>query len=69
MGIPFNAIENDSFKKFVEAVGQFGFGFKPLSQYKLRKPILKEEFDRTKGLLKQHEKQWERNGCSIMIYA
>ncbi|KAI8559243.1 hypothetical protein RHMOL_Rhmol04G0157300 [Rhododendron molle] len=30
-GIPFHAIDNDSFKRFVEAVGQFGPGYEPPS--------------------------------------
>ena len=28
-GILFNAVDNDSFKRFVEAVGQFGPGYQP----------------------------------------
>ena len=32
-GIPFNAIDHDSFKLFIEAVGQFGPRFKLPSQY------------------------------------
>ncbi|XP_052203671.1 uncharacterized protein LOC127808959 [Diospyros lotus] len=68
-GIPFNAIDNDSFKLFVEAVGQFGPGFNPPSQYQLRETLLKGEVDRMKGLLKKHEEEWARNGCSIMTDA
>ncbi|KAL5742199.1 hypothetical protein ACOSP7_028931 [Xanthoceras sorbifolium] len=52
VGIPFNTIDNESFKLFVEAVGQFELGYKPPSQYELREPLLKEE--------------WTLNGCSIM---
>ncbi|KAB2625466.1 hypothetical protein D8674_017126 [Pyrus ussuriensis x Pyrus communis] len=42
-GIPFHAIDNDNFKRFVEVVGQFGTGYQPSSQYDLREPLLKEE--------------------------
>lgn len=56
-GIPFNAIDHDSFKLFVETVGQFGPNFKPLSQYQLREPLLKEKVDRIKKLLKKHEEE------------
>ncbi|KAL5757895.1 hypothetical protein ACOSP7_020506 [Xanthoceras sorbifolium] len=66
-GIPFNAIDNDSFKVVVEAVGQFGPGYKPPSQYQLREPLLKEEVERTKDLLKKQEEEWALNGCSIMM--
>ncbi|KAL5732318.1 hypothetical protein ACOSQ2_032010 [Xanthoceras sorbifolium] len=54
-GVPFNAIANDSFKQVVEAIGQFGPGYKPPSQYQLREPLLREE--------------WALNGCSIMTDA
>ncbi|XP_052171638.1 uncharacterized protein LOC127787616 [Diospyros lotus] len=47
-GISFNAIDNDSFKLFVEAVGQFGPGFNPPSQYQLRETLLKGKVDRMK---------------------
>jgi hypothetical protein len=68
-GIPFHAIDNDSFKRFVEAVGQFGPGYRPPSQYLLREPLLKEEVERTKKSLKKQEEEWSVNGCSIMTDA
>ena len=68
-GIPFNAIDNDSFKRFCEAVGQFGPGYQPPSQYLLREPLLKEEVERTKLSLKKQEEEWKVNGCSIMTDA
>ncbi|XP_024200409.1 uncharacterized protein LOC112203718 [Rosa chinensis] len=68
-GIPFHAIDNDSFKRFVEAVGQFGPGYRPPTQYQLREPLLKEEVERTKNSLKKHEEEWAKNGCSIMTDA
>jgi hypothetical protein len=63
--IPFNAIDNDSFKWFVEAVGQFGPGYQPPTQYQLREPLLKEEVERTKTLLKKQEEEWVEMGCSM----
>ncbi|XP_065869521.1 uncharacterized protein [Euphorbia lathyris] len=68
-GVAFNAVDNDSFKRFVEAVGQFGPGFKPASQYLLGGPLLKDEVERTKGLLSKQEEEWKKNGCSIMTDA
>ncbi|KAB2606075.1 hypothetical protein D8674_005792 [Pyrus ussuriensis x Pyrus communis] len=41
--IPFHAIDNDNFKTFVEAVGQFSPIYQRPSQYDLREPLLKEE--------------------------
>ena len=68
-GIPFYAIDNDSFQRFVEAVGQFGPGYQPPSQYELREPLLKKEVERTKNSLKKQEEEWAVNGCSIMTDA
>ncbi|KAL6493760.1 hypothetical protein OROGR_032095 [Orobanche gracilis] len=68
-GIPFNAINNDRFHKFCEAVGQFGPGYIPPSQYQLREPLLKQEVERTKNSLKEQEEEWKANGCSVMTDA
>ncbi|GFS33428.1 HAT transposon superfamily protein [Actinidia rufa] len=68
-GIPFKAIDSDSFKRFVEAVGQFGSGYQPPRQYLLREPLLKEEVERTKKSLRKQEEEWALNGCSIMTDA
>ncbi|KAF7144039.1 hypothetical protein RHSIM_Rhsim05G0090900 [Rhododendron simsii] len=68
-GVPFHAVDNDSFKRFVEAVGQFGPGYRPPSQYQIREPLLKEEVERTKTLLKKQEAEWASTGCSIMTDA
>lgn len=68
-GIPFNAIDNDGFRRLCEAIGQFGPGYQPPSQYMLREPLLKEEVERTKLSLKKHEEEWKINGCSIMTDA
>ncbi|TXG66725.1 hypothetical protein EZV62_008000 [Acer yangbiense] len=68
-GIPFNAIDNDSFKSLVKAVGQFGPGFRPPSEYELRETLLNEEVEKTKEALKKHEEEWKLNGCSIITDA
>ncbi|KAG5557064.1 hypothetical protein RHGRI_007351 [Rhododendron griersonianum] len=68
-GIPFHAIDNNSFAQFCEAVGQFGVGYQPPSQYKLREPLLKAEVERTKKCLKKQEQEWASTGCSIMTDA
>ncbi|CAH1421371.1 unnamed protein product [Lactuca virosa] len=63
---PFHSIDNDGFKQFVEAVGKYGPGYRPPSQYQLREPLLKEQVERTKGLLKKQEEDWAQNGCSVI---
>lgn len=64
--VPFHAIDNDSFEKFVEAVGQFGPDYRPPNQYQLREPLLKEEVEKTQKSLKKQEEEWSVNGCSIL---
>ncbi|XP_050379890.1 uncharacterized protein LOC126797280 [Argentina anserina] len=68
-GIPFHALDNDSFRRFCEAVGQYGPGYKPPSQYELREPLLNKEVERTKKVLKNQEYEWAKTGCSIMTDA
>ncbi|XP_047335715.1 uncharacterized protein LOC124939272 [Impatiens glandulifera] len=65
-GISFNAIDLNSFKLFVKALGQFGRMFKPPSKYEFREPLLKKAVDRTKTKLKINEDEWKNSGCSIM---
>ncbi|CAN6678154.1 unnamed protein product [Malus baccata var. baccata] len=52
----------------MEAVGQFGPGYLPLSQYELREPLLKEEIERVKKSLKKHEKYEAHTGKYIFEY-
>ena len=64
--IPFNACDNDGFKQMVEAIGQFGAGLEPPTQYDLRERLLEEEYTRTKSLLQEREAEKLKNRCSIM---
>ncbi|GJU68505.1 putative transcription factor/ chromatin remodeling BED-type(Zn) family protein [Tanacetum coccineum] len=67
--IPFHAFEKDSFKMLLEVVGQFGPGLPPPTRYELSTPLLKEEVERTKNLVKRNKKEWKDEGCSIMTDA
>jgi hypothetical protein len=67
--IPFHACDNDEFKQMCEAIGQFGSGFEPPSQYELRETLLEEEFARTKSLLDERDAEKMKSGCSIMTDA
>ncbi|KAL0742659.1 hypothetical protein Bca4012_084172 [Brassica carinata] len=67
--IPFNAIDNEAFRQFCEALGQFGPGWVPPTQYQLREPLLNEEKQSTKEKLKALEEEWDREGCSVMTDA
>nr|DAD30037.1 TPA_asm: hypothetical protein HUJ06_031505 [Nelumbo nucifera] len=65
--IPFNTVKLKSFKVMVEAIEQFGFGYKPPSYHELRKPLLKEEVEKTKQMHKEYEASWKTYGCTIMF--
>ena len=53
----------------IEATGRFGPGAKKPYQHELREKLLQEEVQDTKEMLKAHEKEWHKNGCSIMTDA
>ncbi|XP_042521154.1 uncharacterized protein LOC122094419 [Macadamia integrifolia] len=42
-GIPFNTVKLRSFEEMVEAIAQFGSGYKPPSYHELRVPLLQDE--------------------------
>ena len=65
-GIPFNAVNYDSFAAFVEGVGQYGPGMKPPSYHEVRVPLLKKELEHTNSLMKDYREEWAKKGCSIM---
>ncbi|CAN1852009.1 hypothetical protein LINPERHAP1_LOCUS40450 [Linum perenne] len=67
--VSFNSIDNDEFKKMCEAIGRFGPGLKPPTQYDLRETLLKAEYARTKSMLKDRDKEKMKNGCSLMTDA
>ncbi|XP_042451216.1 uncharacterized protein LOC122036087 [Zingiber officinale] len=65
-GIPFNAVKYDSFEPCIEAIGQFGSGMKPPSYHEVRVKYLKKELANTNSLLKSHEEDHAKFGCTIM---
>ncbi|RWR90850.1 hypothetical protein CKAN_01997200 [Cinnamomum micranthum f. kanehirae] len=67
VGIPFNAVNYDSFGPMIEAIGQYGPGMKPPSYHEVRVPLLKKEIEHTNNLMKSHRKDWVNYGCSIMM--
>ncbi|CAN1239863.1 hypothetical protein LINGRAPRIM_LOCUS2509 [Linum grandiflorum] len=52
-----------------EAIGQYGPGLTPSSQYELREPLLKSEYAKTQSLLSNREEEKVKHGCSIMTDA
>ncbi|KAG5082577.1 hypothetical protein JHK84_052615 [Glycine max] len=65
-GIAFNVAKSKSFKLMIEAIGSYGPHLKPPSYHELRVPLLKKELEYTKGLLRGHEEERIKYGCSIM---
>ncbi|XP_059667593.1 uncharacterized protein LOC132313007 isoform X2 [Cornus florida] len=66
-GISFDAVNYDSFPIMIEAIGQYGPGMKPPTYHEVRDSLLKKELEHTQNLMKVHEEDWVRNGCSIMV--
>lgn len=65
-GIPFNVVNYESFAAMFEAIGQYGPGLKPPSYHEVRVPLLNKEVGRIKSLMKDHQEDWAKYGCSIM---
>ncbi|XP_020690427.1 probable glutamyl endopeptidase, chloroplastic [Dendrobium catenatum] len=65
-GIPFNAVNYDSFPIMVEALGQFGHGMKPPSYHEARVTYLRKEVGHTHELLRRHQEDCVRYNCSLM---
>ncbi|GJT27143.1 3-hydroxyisobutyryl-CoA hydrolase 1-like protein [Tanacetum coccineum] len=66
-GLPFNAVNHDSFRIAMEAVAQHGTGFKPPSYHEVRVPYLAKAVKSTDEMVKQvHHEQWAKYGCSLM---
>jgi hypothetical protein len=53
----------------LEAAGRYGPGAKKPYQHELREKLLYEEVSDTKEMLKVQEREWAKNGCSIMTDA
>lgn len=65
-GIPFNAAHSLSYEIMIESVGQYGPGLIPPSYHELRVPLLEKAKQNTEKLRENHEKAWEKFGCTIM---
>ncbi|XP_073137903.1 uncharacterized protein [Henckelia pumila] len=65
-GIPFNVVNYDSFKPFIEVVGQFGTGMKPPTYHEVRVTCLKKELHHTKLILKDYMDDHVKYDCTLM---
>jgi hypothetical protein len=67
--VPFNAINDDDFKQFCEALGRYGPDWRQPSQYLIREKMLLQEVEKTRESLKPHDIERANTGCSIMTDA
>ncbi|RVW76443.1 hypothetical protein CK203_056860 [Vitis vinifera] len=65
-GPPFNTVNDPYWFPMIDAVANFGPGFKPPSMHELRTWILKEEVNDLSIIMEDHKKAWKQYGCSIM---
>ncbi|XP_042488693.1 uncharacterized protein LOC122068842 [Macadamia integrifolia] len=65
-GIPFNTVKLRSFEEMVEAIAQFGSGYKHPSYHELRVPLLQDEKAQIDCIKKKYEDYWKRYGCTLM---
>ena len=65
-GLPFNTMNDPYWIPMMDAVANFGPGFKPPSMHELRTWILKEEVNDLSIIMEDHKKAWKQYGCSIM---
>ena len=66
VAIPFNTVNYASFQPMLEAIEQYGVGYKGPSFHDVRVTNLKKELALTKDSMKDHFIEWSKNGCSIM---
>ena len=67
-GLPFNTVNDPYWILMMDAVANFGPGFKFSSMHELRTWILKEEVNDLSIIMEDHKRSWKQYGCSIMSY-
>jgi hypothetical protein len=65
-GIPFNAANSRQFEVDVEAIAQYGSGFKPPTFHELCEPLLARAVKDIDDERKKHEEAWSQYGCTLM---
>ena len=65
-GLPFNTVNDPYWIPMMDAVTNFGPGFKPPSMHELSTWILIEEVNDLSIIMEDHKRSWKQYGCSIM---
>jgi hypothetical protein len=64
-GVPFNAATARQFEIAIEAIAQYGSGYKP-PPYQFGQPLLMKAVKLTSSVREEHERAWKHYGCTLM---
>jgi hypothetical protein len=57
--VPFNAVATRQFVIAIEAIAQYGSGYKPPSPYQFGQPLLTKHVKLTSTVSEDHERAWK----------
>ncbi|GKA10253.1 zinc finger, CCHC-type containing protein [Tanacetum coccineum] len=66
VGLPFNAVHDESFQDMIYAIREYGRGMPAPSYHNLRVTLLKDALEDTKKFVDSFRPQWQKYRCSIM---
>ncbi|KAJ0789561.1 putative transcription factor/ chromatin remodeling BED-type(Zn) family [Helianthus annuus] len=66
VGLPFNAVRDESFQDMIHAIGEYGRGMPAPSYHNIRVTLMKKRLEETKQFVDSFRPHWEEYGCSIM---
>ncbi|XP_022003656.2 uncharacterized protein LOC110901115 [Helianthus annuus] len=66
VGLPFNAVCDESFQDMINAIGEYGRGMPAPSYYNIRVSLMKRKLEETKAFVDSFRPHWEEYKCSIM---
>ena len=66
VGLPFNAVRDESFQDMINAIGDYGRCMPAPSYHNLRVTLLKDALEDTNKFVDSFRPQWKKYGCSIM---
>ncbi|KAK9048033.1 hypothetical protein SSX86_033004 [Deinandra increscens subsp. villosa] len=66
VGLPFNAVRDEGFQAFIDAVGEYGRGMPAPTYHNYRVTLMKKLLEDTNEFVLSFQPHWEEYGCSIM---
>ncbi|MFS7927700.1 putative Zinc finger BED domain-containing protein [Helianthus anomalus] len=67
VGLPFNAVRDESFQDIINAIGEYGRGMSAPSYHNIRVSLMKRKLEETKEFVDSFRPDWEEYWCSIMF--